>query len=223
MVTHVEDITSSSGLFILDAIQNTILDCTYLEGQQVIGEGWTEMDQTHLCAHFGDLILAGVFRSKGVFTVYLMDVGTGRKHFLSTISLENFQLFPGLSALITELTANWLAAIRTLWHKCLHRLPLFYNPGSNVTVDEQKMPFRGCYPFRQYRLDPQKIGIKIWAVCDAASLYAWSLQVYEGKPDKGALEKNQGMRVVLDMTQGLSGHITCNNFFTLHKLGKELQ
>jgi len=65
--------------------------------------------------------------------------------------------------------------------------------------------------------------IKIWAACDATSSYAWNLQVYTGKPDGGAPEKNQGMRVVLDMSQGLSGHnITYDNLFTSHKLGQEL-
>ncbi|KAM4584694.1 piggyBac transposable element-derived protein 4-like [Odontesthes bonariensis] len=57
----------------------------------------------------------------------------------------------------------------------------------------------------------------------STSSYAWNLQVYIGKPDGGAPESNQGMRVVLDMSQGLSGHnITCDNFFTSHKLGQEL-
>ena len=67
-------------------------------------------------------------------------------------------------------------------------------------------------PFRQYiPSKPAKYGIKIWAACDATSSYAWNLQVYTGKPDGGAPEKNQGMRVVLDMSQGLSGHnITCD-------------
>ncbi|XP_034048225.1 piggyBac transposable element-derived protein 1-like [Thalassophryne amazonica] len=70
---------------------------------------------------------------------------------------------------------------------------------------------------------PAKYGIKIWAACDATSSYAWNLQVYTGKPDGGVPEKNQGMRVVLDMCQGLSGHnITCDNFFTSYKLGQEL-
>ena len=30
-----------------------------------------------------------------------------------------------------------LAAIRSVWDKWVDRLPLFYNPGPNVTVDEQ--------------------------------------------------------------------------------------
>ncbi|KAJ8384617.1 hypothetical protein AAFF_G00200540 [Aldrovandia affinis] len=68
---------------------------------------------------------------------------------------------------------------------------------------------------------PGKYGIKIWVACDAQSSYAWNLQVYTGKPPGGAPEKNQGMRVVLDMTQGLRGHnITCDNL--LYSLGQEL-
>ena len=43
-----------------------------------------------------------------------------------------------------------------------------------------------------------------------------------GKPDEGGPEKNQGMQVVLDVTQGLSGNIICSNFLTLQKLGQEL-
>ena len=87
-------------------------------------------------------------------------------------------------------------------------------------------PCRWCHlgPFRQYMPSkPAKYGIKIWAACDATSSYAWNLQVYIGKPDEDALRKNQGMRVVLDMAQGLSGHnITCNIYFTAYKLGQEL-
>ena len=40
------------------------------------------------------------------------------------------------------------------------------------------------------------------------------------KPVTGRPEKNQGMRVVLDMTAGLKGHnSTYDNFFTSHALG----
>ncbi|KAK6320045.1 hypothetical protein J4Q44_G00091520 [Coregonus suidteri] len=50
------------------------------------------------------------------------------------------------------------------------------------------------------------------------------MQVYTGKPPGGVPEKNQGMRVVLDMSEGLQGHnITCDNFFTSYRLGVELQ
>jgi hypothetical protein len=83
--------------------------------------------------------------------------------------------------------------------KWVDRLPLFYNPGPNITVDEQLMPFRGRCPFRQYiPSKPAKYRIKIWAVCDAASSYVWNLRVYMVKSNGGAPEKNQGMQVVLE-------------------------
>uniref|UniRef100_A0A3Q3Q305 Transmembrane protein 47 n=1 Tax=Monopterus albus TaxID=43700 RepID=A0A3Q3Q305_MONAL len=50
-------------------------------------------------------------------------------------------------------------------------------------------------------------GIKIWTACDATSYYEWNMLIYTGKPEGGAPEKNQGTRVVLDLTQGLSGHV----------------
>lgn len=46
-----------------------------------------------------------------------------------------------------------MAAIRTVWDK----LPLLYNPGPNVTVDERLVTFRRCCPFRQYM--PSKLNM----------------------------------------------------------------
>lgn len=86
-VSLVQDIKSSFELFIPDSIQNIILNCTNLEGRCVFGEKWKEMDQTHLQAYFGVLILAGVFRSKGKS---LWDAETGIELFRPTMSLENF-------------------------------------------------------------------------------------------------------------------------------------
>lgn len=92
-----------------------------------------------------------------------------------------------------------LAAIRDLWDKWEEILPRLYNPGPHITVDEYLVPFRG------------------W------SSYAWKMQIYTGKPSGGAPERNQGRRVVLQMSEGLQGHcITCDNFFTSYNLGAEL-
>ncbi|XP_039537932.1 piggyBac transposable element-derived protein 4-like [Pimephales promelas] len=99
-----------------------------------------------------------------------------------------------------------------------------FNPGSEVTVDECLVPFRGRCSFKQYMPNkPAKYGLKIWAACDARKSYAWNMQVYTGKPRDGQPERNQGMRVVLDLTTGLQGHtVTCDNFFTSYALGQEL-
>ncbi|XP_055717372.1 piggyBac transposable element-derived protein 4-like [Salvelinus fontinalis] len=68
-----------------------------------------------------------------------------------------------------------------------------------------------------------KYSIKIWVVCDTQSSYAWKMQVYTGKPTSGGPEKNQGMRVVLDVTDGLGGNnVTCDNFVTSYELSQQL-
>lgn len=70
---------------------------------------------------------------------------------------------------------------------------------------------------------PAKYGIKVWVACDAKSSYAWNMQVYMGKLPRGIPEKNQGMRVVLDLTVGLREHnVTCHNFFTFYELDHQL-
>ncbi|XP_055774478.1 piggyBac transposable element-derived protein 4-like [Salvelinus fontinalis] len=70
---------------------------------------------------------------------------------------------------------------------------------------------------------PAKYGIKIWVACDAQSSYAWKMQVHTGKLTSGGPEENQGMRVVLDVTDGLRGHnVTCDNFFISYELRQQL-
>ncbi|XP_076608401.1 LOW QUALITY PROTEIN: uncharacterized protein LOC143333911 [Chaetodon auriga] len=230
-VTRVRDIKSAFELVMPNSIQKIILEMTNLEGRRVFGEEWKELDKTHLDAYFGLLILAGVYKSKDESTASLWDAETGRAIFRATMSLETFHIFSRVIRFDNRETraGRWerdnLAAIRTVWDKWVEQLPLLYNPGPNVTVDERLVAFRGRCPFRQYMPSkPAKYGIKIWAACDANTSYALNMQVvYTGKPVGGAPEKNQGKRVVLDKAQGLRGHnITCDNFFTSYNLGQEL-
>ena len=70
---------------------------------------------------------------------------------------------------------------------------------------------------------PAKYRIKSWVACDAKCSYDWKMQVYTGKPSGGRPERGQGMRVVLDVTEGLHGHnVTCDNYFTSYELARQL-
>ncbi|XP_025767401.1 piggyBac transposable element-derived protein 4-like [Oreochromis niloticus] len=208
--------------------ERIILDMTNLEGRRVFQEKWKPLDQTDLHAYIGILILAGVYRSKGEATASLWNEENGRPIFRATMSLETFLKISHVIRSDNRETRagrrerDKLAAIRDVWDKWVEILPLLYNPGPHVTVDERLVPFRGRCPFRQYMPNkPAKYGIKIWAACDAKSSYAWNMQVYTGKLPGGASEKNQGMRVVLQMSEGLQGHnITCDNFFTSYSTSK---
>lgn len=62
------------------------------EGKQVYGENWKELDETLFQAHHGLLILAGVYKSKGVAMGILLNANTVRAAFPATTSLETFPL-----------------------------------------------------------------------------------------------------------------------------------
>nr|XP_046164109.1 piggyBac transposable element-derived protein 4-like [Oncorhynchus gorbuscha] len=217
-------------LFVTPAIERIIVEMTNLHGARKYGDGWRPMDAKDLCAYLGLLILAGVYRSRGEAAASLWDAESGRTVFRATMSLKVFHRYSRLlrfddrQSRAARLATDKLAAIREVWDLWEARLPALYNPGPDVTVDEQLVPFRGRCPFRQYiPSKPAKYGIKSWVACDAKSSYAWKMQVYTGKAAGAGPEKNQGMRVVLDLTTGLSGrNVTCDNFFTSYDLGQRL-
>ncbi|XP_052360982.1 piggyBac transposable element-derived protein 4-like [Oncorhynchus keta] len=228
--TQARDIASAFHLFVTPAIERIIVEMTNLHGARKYGDGWRPMDATDLRAYLGLLILAGVYRSRGEAAASLWDAESGRTVFRATMSLKVFHRYSRLlrfddrQSRAARLATDKLAAIREVWDLWEARLPALYNPGPDVTVDEQLVPFRGRCPFRQYiPSKPAKYGIKSWVACDAKSSYAWKMQVYTGKAAGGGPEKNQGMRVVLDLTTGLSGrNVTCDNFFTSYDLGQRL-
>ncbi|TWW54655.1 hypothetical protein D4764_0263720, partial [Takifugu flavidus] len=222
-VSHARDIVSTFYLFITPAIEKIILKMTNLQGFRKYGDSWKKMDETDLQAYLGLLILAGVYRSRGEAAASLWDAESGRPIFRATMPLKLFHTYSRLlrfddrESRPARRVTDKLAAIREVWDKWVERLPYLYNPGPDVTVDEQLVPFR------VYAQQASKNGIKSWVACDAKSSYAWKMQVYTGKPTSGSPEKNQGMGVVLDVTEGLRGHnVTCDNFFTSYELGQQL-
>ncbi|XP_051765775.1 piggyBac transposable element-derived protein 4 isoform X4 [Ctenopharyngodon idella] len=228
--SNAEDIKSTFELFFPDEIKKILIEMTNLEGKHVFRKAWKNLDWIDLQAYFGLLILAGVYRSHHEALSSLWNSVSGRAIFRATMPLKTFNMMSRVFCFYKRVAGpgrekhDKLAPVREIWEKWVERLPLMYNPGPNVTVDECLVPFRGRCPFKQYMPSkPSKYGIKIWAACDARSSYAWNMQIYTGKAADRKPEKNQGMRVVLDMTSGLQGHtITCDNFFTSYALGEEL-
>ena len=49
------------------------------------------------------------------------------------------------------------------------------------------------------------------------------MKVYTGKQSGGSPERNQGLRVMLYVTEGLCGrNVTCDNYFTSYELARQL-
>lgn len=229
-VSRISDVKCSFEAVFHTALQNEIIEMTNIEGQRVYGEQWTDIDGSVFHAYLGLLLLAGVYRSHGESTKSLWDKDTGRNIFRATMSHETFckisrvLRFDKKSTREERRRTDKLAAIRSIWEKWVEVLPKLYNPGENVTVDEQLVAFRGRCPFKQYiPSKPAKYGIKIWTMCDSKTSYVLKAQIYTGKVSGAAPERNQGMRVVSDLTSELRGqNITCDNFFTSYNLGQLL-
>lgn len=78
--------------------------------------------------------------------------------------------------------------------------------------------------FHQYMpKTPNKYGIKISVTVDVATSYAWRISLYIEKDAGAPPERNQGTRVLLEMTEGQRGFtVTCDNFFISYALPEEL-
>ncbi|KAL6456582.1 hypothetical protein MHYP_G00351260 [Metynnis hypsauchen] len=143
-VSHAHDIISTFYLFITPAIEKIILEMTNLEGFRKYGDSWKKMDEIDL----GLLILAGVYRSQGEAAASLWDGESGRPIFRATMPLKLFHTYSRLlrfddcESRPARRMTDKLAAVREVWDKWVERLPYLYNPGSDVTVDEQLVPFR---------------------------------------------------------------------------------
>lgn len=152
-VAHAQDIASTFYMFITPAIEKIILEMTNLEGFRKYGDNWKRMDEIDLRAYIGLLILAGVYRSRGEATCSLWDAESGRAIFRATMPLKVFHTFSRMlrfdnrESRPARRVRDKLAAIREVWEKWVERLPYLYNPGPEVTVDEQLVPFRGTFLF----------------------------------------------------------------------------
>lgn len=227
---RITDIKSAFDVIFTNTVETEIIKMTNIEGRQVFKEKWCDLDSNIFQAYVGLLLLAGVYRSNGESTKSLWDKETGRSIFRATMSLETFCMISRVVRFDEKSTRqerrrnDKLAAVRNIWEKWIEVLPKLYYPNENVTVDEQLVAFRGRFPFKQYiPSKPAKYGIKIWTLCDSDTSYVLKAQIYTGKEQGAAPERNQGMRVVADLTSELRGHnITCDNFFTSYDLGQLL-
>lgn len=148
-VSHARDMALTFSLFITPAIPRIILDMTNLEGVRKNGDGWQAMDGTDLHAYIGLLILAGVYRSRGEAAASRWDAESRRAIFRATMPLKLFHNYSRLlrfddrESRPARRATDKLVARREVWDRWVERLTVLYNPGPDVTVDEQRVPFRG--------------------------------------------------------------------------------
>lgn len=229
-IARIKNPETAFNLFFPDDIIQLILDMTNLHGKRTV-TNWAFLTAQELRAYMGLLILAGMYRSKNEATLSLWDKEMGRPVFAETMTQGRFSHINRALCFDDEKRRpqghqrNQMFPIEDLWWKWTSLLPKMFYPGRDICIDEQLVPFSGRCPFKQYMPSkPAKYGLKIWALCDVATSYAWNLEVYTGEPTEGQRETNVGMRVVLDLCRALEGHtVTVDHFFSSIPLALELK
>jgi len=119
-----------------------------------------------------------------------------------------------------------LAAVRDVWQVFVAQLPQVIMPGSDITVGEQLVPFRGKCPYRK-RIPsmPDKYGIKIWLRA-MQRLHIHSLKKFIWVANPGS---DRAVNLGSPMLTSLVSHwlrsgynIVTYNFFTSVSLAKKL-
>ncbi|XP_077385348.1 uncharacterized protein LOC144023587 [Festucalex cinctus] len=221
---------SALDLFFTEAILQRILQMTNLQGRRSV-TAWRVLTVEELRAYLGLVILAGVYKSQHESTKSLWKNDTGRPIFSKAMAHGRFCQINRALRFDDRLLRphrrhlDKLSPISDIWSMWLELLPKMFNLGRDICIDEQLVSFSGRCSFRQYMPSkPAKYGLKIWTLCDVSTAYAWSMQLYTGKPTGGQREKKQAMRVVLDLCSELEGHsLTVDNFFTSFPLAAALK
>ncbi|CAB3232002.1 unnamed protein product [Arctia plantaginis] len=191
---------------------------------------WKPITIPKTYSFFGILICAGANNSNmdhtfdmwhsNSYPLYRATMGLKRFH-----NILRFLRFDDSNTRSQRKKKDKAAPIRDVWTMLNSNLAQMYKPTASLTIDEQLYPYRGRTGFTQYiPSKPAKYCIKIWWICDAENAYPLQGIIYTGKTD-GTREKNQGERVVKELTspyRGSGRNVCMDNFFTTLPVAKHL-
>lgn len=228
---HVDTPCDAFNLFFDDTVIGIVVTFTNKEAVRILGDLWKPVDDVEIRAFLGLLITAGRNKQGMVDYNELWNPLYGNPVYRACMSRNRFtQLlrfirFDDKATRTLRRQKDKLAPIRDLWDRVNTNLLKYYLPGSNLTIDEQLVPFRGRVSFRQYLPSkPDKYGMKIWWICDSGTSYPLRGIPYLGKEGLNRAE-NLAQKVVEDLCEPFlrtKRNITFDNFFTSYELASSL-
>src|SRR6218665_1858759 len=193
---------------------------------------WNPITSVEMNAFLSLLQLARTYRAKLEALRDMWSSEHGWPIFTATMSVNRFVdilrflRFDNKASREHRRASDKLAALRNIWELFAAQLPKFYVPRTDITVDEQLVPFRGKCPFRQYiPSKPAKYGIKVLWACDSETSYPLKGEVSLGRQPNQDRDVEKGAGVVLRLTKPWmkSGrNIIGDNFFTNLPLAEKL-
>lgn len=124
-------------------------------------------------------MLKSIFRCSNEKVLSLFSKGiTGRHIFRATLSMKRYEIllsclrFDDFNTQEQRKQTNRAAAISSIFSKFIQNYKEMYSTGTNVTVDEMLVPFRGRRALRTYLpKKPKKYGVKIMCLTDSITSY----------------------------------------------------
>lgn len=194
---------------------------------------WKDVDRTEIIAFIGLLIAAGVDRSSKRNYEEFFGVLRGMAIFRATMGLLRFRdimcfiRFDDKNTRSLRRMRDKLAPIRDIFDRICAKLRRMYSPGSNLTIDEQLIPFRGRCAFKQYiPSKPDKYGMKLFWICDAVTWYPLFAIPYLGREQDRPRRVNVGADIVRQLCEPYyrsHRNVTFDNFFTSYELAQNLR
>lgn len=219
----VGDIVSSVRLFLDDNILDHIRECTAKEAQRVLQDDSWEISKDELLAFIAICYARGALGLKNMSVTNIFSTKYGPELIRGTMSREKFKTimrflrFDDKETRLERLVSDKFALMSFVWNNFIENCKKCYNPGANLTVDEQLFPMKTRCPFTQFMKDkPDKFGVKFFLAVDVDSKYILNGFPYTG-PDEKKQNQPAGERVVLKLMKPYFGggyNVTTDNFFT---------
>lgn len=224
-------LVTAFSLIIDDYIINNIKKYTEEEGSRILGYDWaTTLPEIH--AFIGILYALGAYEAKNLKLSYLWSVKWGPEFFRRTMPRDTFKQilrfirFDKRTERSRRLQTNKFALVLEIWDKFIANSQVCYQPGQNITVDEQLFPTKAKCKFIQYMLNkPHKFGIKFWLASDASSKYILNGFPYLRKDEQRPSSMLLSGHVLLKLAElyiNFCRNITTDNSFTSMSLATKL-
>ncbi|XP_078051622.1 uncharacterized protein LOC144477755, partial [Augochlora pura] len=168
------NLVSAFSAIINDYIIKHIKKCTEEEARRILNYDWTTT-LPKIRAFIGILYARGVYEAKNLKLSYLWSVKWGPEFFRRTMSRDKFKQilrfipFDKRTERGTRIRINKFALVSEIWDKFIENSQACYQPGQNITVDEQLFP---------------TFGIKFWFASDVTSKYVLNGFAYLGKDEQ---------------------------------------
>lgn len=180
-------------LFITDEIIQELVQWTNVEISKKITDSMTsatfaDTNPTKIKAFIGILTLSAAMKDNHLSTVELFDSSFTGSRYVAVMSRDRFDFILRCLRMDDKTLRparrqqDPFIPVRKVWDLFIAQCKMNYSPGSNVTIDEQLLGFRGRCPFRMYIPNkPNEYGIKIPMMSDSGTNYMINAMSYIGK------------------------------------------